>query len=91
MPVLAGEFPGPWWRVQIGEFSGREVDARVAAWTLLAANLRSGTVILDGLDEQETELVGNYAEWLGQRLPDQECSLYDWAVEDEVLRSPPES
>jgi hypothetical protein len=41
-----------WWQVQIpwmavlaGEFPGREVHDRVAAWTQLAADLRSGRVV----------------------------------------------
>jgi hypothetical protein len=62
MAILAGDFPG------------REVDARVAAWTWLAADLWLGIVVLDGLDDKEIELVVQYVEWLAQRLPDQECA-----------------
>jgi hypothetical protein len=85
-----------WWQVQIrrmavlaGEFPGREVDARVTAWTQLAADLRSGRVVLDGVDDNDdTELLGEYAEWLAQRLPSEENALYDWAIEELPARSP---
>jgi hypothetical protein len=83
------------WQVQIRrmavlaeEFPGREVDARVAAWTQLAADLRSSRVVLDGVDDtDDTELVVGYAEWLAQRLPSEENALYDWAIEELPARS----
>jgi hypothetical protein len=51
-----------------GDFPGREVAAWVAAWTWLAADLRLGIVVLDGLDDNEIELVVRYAESLAQSI-----------------------
>jgi hypothetical protein len=39
-------------------------------------------------DNDDTELVVEYAEWLAQRLPSEENALYEWAIDELPARSP---